>query len=172
MRWFLAIALVAGGCAFKVGSVNGGDDLGDNGGEDLAMGGDDLSPNGSDDMAMGGPADMVTPIDLMPPPLMVSHVGQHYLTDGACDLVVTASINTSTRKVDVNDVPAGCVFMNDSESGGLNVAVLAANSVTFNGTVTVSGSVPLVVYSHTTIAVNGVLDGSATGFIASASGST
>src|SRR4051812_16551644 len=137
MRWFLALALVSGGCAFKVGSV-AGDDLGDVVDEDMANGGgDDLAMGGAGDLAMGAPVDMALPPDMTPPPLMLSHVGQHYLTDGTCDLVVTTSINTSTRKVDGNDVPAGCVFANDTESGGLAVAVIAAHSVTFNGTVAV-----------------------------------
>lgn len=157
MRWFLAIALLSSGCVFKVRSVDGavaGDDLG---ADDLAVGGDDLGDMG------GVPDDLAPPPDLVPPVLMLSHVPQHYLTDGTCDLVVTTSIDTSARKVDGNDVPAGCVFANESEAGppAVDVTVLAAHSIVFNGTVKVSGTRGLVVVAGTTIQVNGTLDGSA-----------
>src|SRR5881398_803713 len=151
MRPLLALALIATGCSFGVRGVDSG----------VATEGDDLAgvePGSCDDLATSGdvadmamPAspDLATPLppppDMASPTLMVSHVPQHYLTDGTCDLVVNTSIDTGTRKVDGADVPAGCVFANDSEPGSLAVAVLAARSVVFAGNVTISGTQPLVV---------------------------
>ena len=160
MRWFLAIALLSGGCVFKVRSVDGGTGGGDDFGvaDDLAVGGDDLGDGGT-----GEPPDLTPPPDLMPQVLMLSHVPQHYLTDGTCDLVVSTSIDTTAHKVDGNDPPAGCIFVDQNEPGppSVDVAVLAARSVVFNGTVKVSGAKALVVVAGTTIQLDGTLDGSA-----------
>ena len=169
MRWFLAFALCCSGCVFKLRSVDagaGGDDFG--GVADLGVGGDDL---GDGDMAVAEPGDLAEGPDLATPLLTLSHVPQHYLTDGTCDLVVTTSIDTASRKVDGSDVPAGCIFADETETGGLLVAVLAAHSVVFNGNVVVTGSAPLVVVSGTTISVNGAVDASAKGATAGPGGS-
>src|SRR4051812_8015858 len=123
MRPLLALALLAGGCSFGVRGVDSGVAADD---ADLAgIGGDDLAGGDVADIAMGSPLDdlsMATPPDIASPPLMLSHVPQHYLTNGTCDLVVNTSIDTGTRKVDGADVPAGCVFASDAESGPLAVA--------------------------------------------------
>ncbi|MGZ3441286.1 MAG: hypothetical protein ACXVDD_17320 [Polyangia bacterium] len=157
MQRCLAFALFLGGCQFNVHNVDlaggSGDDLATTDGTDLAGGGDDMAT---------APPDLVPPSDMTPPVMTISHVPEHWITDPTCDLVVSTSINTSTRKVDGADVPTGCAFMGETESGGLSVAVLSARSVTFNGTVTVGGSVPLVVVARTTITINGLVDGSAT----------
>ncbi|HEY2748090.1 MAG TPA: hypothetical protein VGL86_25880 [Polyangia bacterium] len=166
MRFVVALAILSSSCVFKVNRVDttggGGDDLGTivMGGDDLSLGGDDLAGSTVIDMAM--PAiDMAVGPDLMHPSLMLSHVPQHYLTDGTCDLTVATSIDTTNKKVDGVDPPAGCSFGSESESG-LAVVVLAARSVVFNGSVTVSGNAPLVVVAGTTITVSGTVDGSAT----------
>src|SRR5690242_12666044 len=131
MRLLLALALVAGGCSFGVRGVDGSA-----GADEADLAGDVIG----DDLATGEPADMATaagddlstvplpvPADMASPPLALSHVPQHYLTDGTCDLVVNTSIDTTNHTVDGAAVPAGCVFTNDTETGGLAVAVLAAH---------------------------------------------
>lgn len=170
MRCFLAFALLLGACQFSVRNINlaGGDDMGTNDGADLAGAGGG-GGGGAEDMATGQvpdltgtpPGDLALPPDMASPVLLLSHVAQHYLSDGTCDLVVNSSINTSTRKVDGNDIAAGCTFSNDSEAGGLAVVVIAAKSVVLNGTIAVTGTRPLVVVARTTIMVNGTVDGSA-----------
>ena len=48
--------------------------------------------------------------------LVLSHVPQHLLGDGDCDLTVATSISITTPlQVDGNAVPSGCVFTTYSE---------------------------------------------------------
>jgi hypothetical protein len=154
---FAWLLLLASGCVFGVQGlqveVGGGDGGGDP--QDLAGTPDDL---GTDD----GPApDDGPPPDLMPPVIQLSHVPQHYLGDGTCDLTVASSIDTTNLKIDGANPPSGCVFQHDMEAGSLTVAVLAVHSFTTNATVTVSGNQPLVIVAGTTITIGALLDGSA-----------
>lgn len=165
MHRYCLLLVLASGCVFHVAGIDSGGSSTDDGG---GMAGEDLAgnviPGGGEDLATPpGPVDMATtPPDLQPLPLGLSHVPQHYLTDGTCELTVNTSIDTTARTVDGASVPAGCMFVTDSEAGGLNVAVLVVHSLTVPaGTVSVTGNVPLVVVAGTTINVAGVLDGSA-----------
>jgi hypothetical protein len=154
--WLLSLA---SGCVFGVQGlqveVGGGDGGGDQ--QDLAGPPDDLGTQ-QDLLAPDDPP----PPDLMPPVIQLSHVPQHWLGDGTCDLTVASSIDTTNLKIDNATPPSGCVFQHDTEAGSLTVAVLAVHSLTTSATVTVSGNQPLVIVAGTTITIGGLLDGSAT----------
>ena len=158
MRWYW-VALFATGCAFQLRGVDV--ELAEDGGppmEDLAT--DDMASPPPDDLTgadLSG-VDLAMPPGDLPPAFTVTHVPQHYLTDGTCDLTVATSIDTSALKVDGAAVPAGCTFTTEIVDGTLEVAVLAVRSLTATD-ITVGGTRPLVVVAGTSIAL-GKLDAS------------
>ena len=63
----------------------------------------------------------------MTPPLQLSHLPQHYLTDGQCDLTVNTSIDTTARKVDgTTTLPAGTTVTIPIVNNGALTTVLTA----------------------------------------------
>ena len=85
-RYWLVLVL-ASGCIFRVGGVDTGGGGGGDG--DAGSASDDLAGGGGGDVDMAGAAastDMAGAMpDLLPLPLALSHLPQHYLGDGKCD---------------------------------------------------------------------------------------
>ncbi len=152
MRFCWLLLIAASGCTFQVPGATGSAGGGQDAAPDLTNGAPPI------DLGDGADADLATP---PPATLQPSHVAPHYLTDGTCDLTVASTIDTANRRVDGNAVPAGCMFVMDQESGGLDVAVLAVKSFSSPGTVSVTGNRGLVIVATTTINIAGTLDGSA-----------
>jgi hypothetical protein len=166
----LLLLLAAAGCSFKVPGI----------GVPPEKTHPDLSPPGlvAIDMAVRD-ASIINILDMLAPPpdmslgLQLSHVPQHFLDDGTCDLTVAMSISTSTPlQVDGVAVPSGCVFTTVMEGGTLEVAVLAVKSFTVNGNVKITGSRPLVIVAGDTIAIMGTLDGAARNAVPGPGGGT
>src|SRR5258708_6169793 len=125
--WFLV--LTAAACTFQVDGVPVDAGVGlDPAAIDLAavdsaafdLAGVDLSSSDLVTVDLSSPD--LTTVDLLPPPadmttvLAISHVAQHFLTDGTCDLTVASAIDTSNLTIDGAAPPARCVFMTAQET--------------------------------------------------------
>ena len=157
---FFWLCLAAAGCSFKVAGIAPPRASP----ADLSVGREDAAA----DLAVADGNPMVVDLQPLPPPpdlalgLVLSHLPQHYLSDGSCALTVATSISTSTPLlIDGAPAPTGCVFTTDMEGGTLEVAVLAVGSLTVGATVRVTGSRPLVVAAADKITITGTLDGGA-----------
>ena len=173
MRWmFFSVFLASSGCFFNVDGLKsestdqpgGGNtelDLSDGTPSDLAVVGDDMAGSGSLDMA-GAPPDLA-------PPFTPTHVSADDFRLGTQPLTVTMSIQTDAANllIDGQPAPAGVSFAVENGLAGI-----AASQVTVpaNATVRVTGALPLVIVSGSSISVAGRIDISAHGVSPGAGG--
>jgi hypothetical protein len=149
VRLLLMCLLATNGCSFRVAGIDAPRGLH----LDLAV---------RDGSIINQTIDLLTPTSDMPSVLLVSHVPQHFLDDGICDLAPSVSIVTSTPQlVDGHFVPSGCMYTTYMEGGTLDVAVLAVKTLTIAANVKVTGTRPLVVVASDSITITGTLDGGA-----------
>lgn len=135
-----------------------------------------LRVGGGQGQAVLGPGCTSFTVTVVPdsnPASPISHVPEHYLTDGTCDLTITtttSTFNTGTGQFEGEPVglPAGCIYGAESIPGNDGgppsiIAVLAVRSLTISstGVLKVTGPNPLVIAAANTIQVDGTIDGSA-----------
>ena len=102
----------------------------------------------------------------------ISHIPQHYLTDGTCDLSIPSApsthiFDTGTGQLDNSPLIPGCLYQAEtnmnSNGESFFVIVLAVNQLIIPTGVTlqIRGPYPLAIVAKDVIQINGTLDGSA-----------
>src|SRR4051812_14021741 len=172
MRWLLLSAFLASaGCFFQVDGLKAADDTGGgNATDDLADGTPGDMPGGAVDMAVSQPGDMATTPPDLTPPFTPSHISSSDFQLGTQPLTIMTSIRTDSGNLLVDGAPAPAGVSFAVENG---LAVLAASQVTVpsGATVRVTGALPLVIVSRSSISIAGTLDASAHGTQPGAGGS-